>query len=163
MNRAGRARADRTSAATPSTSRGRTESSPSHHAARRRSSATGIAARRLCASNVPCPAQLLRSLAHSFQPRLLNFRAGDFNQLAPADEFPGHHAAREKKRSGLLPHSLIFSVSQRFDQPLCRRPPAWKGRDDDAGTTGGEIALEGVPDISTVARGNERSRQRLAY
>src|SRR5262249_59399707 len=62
----------------------------------------------------------------------------------------------------LLPQSLIFFVCQRFDQPLCRRPPAGKGRDDDAGTTGGEIAVKSAPDISTVAHGNERSRQRLA-
>src|SRR6516162_10340624 len=89
--------------------------------------------------------------------------ASKFNRLAPTDKFPEHHTAGRRKRPGLSPHSLIFFVRQHFDQPLCRRPPAWKGRDDDAGTTGGEIAVEGAPDISTVARGNERSRQLLAY
>src|SRR6516162_381898 len=104
----------------------------------------------------------LRSLIH-FNLAYSTLAPETSISLPSADKFPEHHTAGRRKRPGLSPHSLIFFVRQRFDQPLCRRPPAWKGRDDDAGTAGGEIAVEGAPDISTVARGNERSRQLLAY
>src|SRR5262245_29848694 len=93
----------------------------------------------------------------------LNFRGGE-PQSALVDEFPTHHAVRNRRvRVGFSHIPFIFFVSQRFDQPLCRLSPAGKGRYDDTGTTGAEIALESAPDISTVARRNERSRQRLAY
>jgi hypothetical protein len=108
--------------------------------------------------SVPCNLAsliILTSITQTFAP-------GDSNQPLRTN-FPCITRSGKERCASVLPHSMIFFVSQRFDQPLCRCPPAGKGRDDDAGTTGGEIALESAPDVSTVTRGNERSRQRLAY